>query len=68
MVQRNAFRRGTLLPDRMNALIDVGFDFEPGNGPVHERGNIPGMDSIENIKYLKNKQKHSWRCMNEKYT
>lgn len=61
MVQRNAFRRGTLLPDRMNALIDIGFDFEPGNGPAHERGNVPGMDSIENIKYLKNKQKHSWR-------
>jgi len=61
MVQRRAFKKGTLLPDRMNHLIDIGFDFEPVMGPKNERGDIKGMDSMENINYLKKIDKYSWR-------
>ena len=63
MQQRKLYREDSLLPDRLNHLIDIDFNFEPHNGPIgRKNGVIPGMDTEENIQYLlKRKVKATWK-------
>jgi hypothetical protein len=67
LIQRNHYRKNTLKPDRLDNLINIGFDFEPEYGPAYvtdKEANIKtvqGMDSEDNIKYLLNEQKGTWR-------
>ena len=67
LIQRDHYRRGILKPDRLDSLIDIGFDFEPELGAAYvmdKKANIKtvqGMDTEENIKYLLNQQKETWR-------
>lgn len=50
MCQRKKFNKGELLPQRLNALIDIDFEFEPPMGrSVRTNGMIDGMDTMENI-------------------